>query len=153
MDENIRYPEQHYNAENDNNSSGNKKIVIPVVHEHVTIKKEIVETGKVRVHKTVTEEDATVNIPVVQEAYNIARVPINKVYETLPPAIRYEGDTIIIPVLREVVVIQKHYEVIEEVRLTKQTTETPFMQEITLRKEHIKVDRIHNNEDKTEENF
>lgn len=149
MEDNKRYTEEKGNEELRSNELASNAMVIPIVHEHVVINKEIVETGRVRVHKTVTEEEATVNIPMVQESYQIDRVPINKVYETPPPAMRYEGDTIIIPVLREVVVVQKHYEVIEEVRLTKRTTETPFMQQITLRKENVKVDRVQSGDDDT----
>lgn len=149
MQDNKGLSGQPGNEEQKAGATGSNSIVIPVVHEHVVINKEIVETGKVRVRKTVSEEEATVNIPVVQESYNIERVAVNKVFETPPPAMRYEGDTIIIPVLREVVVVQKHYEVIEEVRLTRQTTETPFMQQITLRKEDVKVDRVQSGADES----
>jgi hypothetical protein len=54
---------------------------------------------------------------------------------------RYEGDKMIIPVLREITVVQKKYEVIEELHIIRESVETPLVQEITLLKEHINVER------------
>jgi stress response protein YsnF len=51
----------------------------------------------------------------------------------------------IIPVVKEVTVMVKRYEVVEEVRITKKLTETPMMQEITLRREHVDIERSNGN--------
>jgi uncharacterized protein (TIGR02271 family) len=115
---------------------------ISVVHEQATIHKEIVETGKVHIRKRVTEEVVSVNLPIINESYRVEHVPVEKkILDTLPPAVRYEGDKMIIPVLREITVVQKKYEVIEELHIIKQSVETPLVQEITLLKEHINVER------------
>jgi len=120
--------------------------VIPVIQEHAIVRKEIVETGKVRIRKKVTEEIATVQIPVINESYHIEHVPVTpKILDTPPPAVRYEGNKTIIPVLKEITVVQKKYQVIEEIHLTLKLTETPLVQEITLRKEHIDIERSGNN--------
>ena len=120
--------------------------VIPVIHEHAIVRKEVVETGKVRIRKKVTEEIATVQIPVINESYHIEHVPVTpKILDTPPPAVRYEGNKTIIPVLKEITVVQKKYQVIEEIHLTLKLTETPLVQEITLRKEHIDIERSSNN--------
>ncbi|HZF66097.1 MAG TPA: DUF2382 domain-containing protein [Chitinophagaceae bacterium] len=122
------------------------KETIPVIHEHAVVEKEIVETGKVRIRKTVTEETAVVNLPIINESYDIEHVPISsKVLDTPPPAIRYEGNKTIITVLKEITVVQKKYEVIEEIHLTRRVTESPLVQEITLLKEHVHVERSGNN--------
>lgn len=118
------------------------KEIIPVVHEHAVIHKEIVETGKVHIRKKVTEEVVSVNLPVVNETYSVEHVPVEKkILDTPPPALRYEGNKMIIPVLREITVVQKKYEVIEELHITRHSVETPLVQEITLLKEHIQVER------------
>jgi stress response protein YsnF len=54
---------------------------------------------------------------------------------------RNEGDTTIIPVLREVVVVQKRYEIVEEIRITKRKTERTDSQQVTLRKEEVHIER------------
>ena len=124
-----------------NSSADEKQIVIPVVEEYLTVDKEVVETGKVRVATRVSEEEVTVNLPVVSEQYEVRHVPVDKVFPTAPP-VRYEGDTLIVPVIEEVVVVEKRYRVVEEVHLVKRTTETPFMQQITLQKQEVNVERV-----------
>lgn len=120
--------------------------VIPVIAEYATVQKEIIETGKVRIRKTVTEDKAIVNLPIINESYDITRVPVSStVHDTPPPPVRYEGDTMIIPVVKEVTVMIKRYEVVEEVHITKKRTETPLMQEVTLRREDVHIERSGNN--------
>lgn len=115
--------------------------VIPVMQEQVTVGKRTVETGKLRISKKVTEDQTSVSIPLVHEQYDVERVPVNQVVDTPPPAMRYEGDTTIIPVLREVLVVQKRYEITEEIRITKRRTENTETQNISLRKEDVQIER------------
>jgi uncharacterized protein (TIGR02271 family) len=123
-------------------SSADKTTAIPVIHENVTINKEQVITGKVKIKKTVTEEVQTVNLPVVSEEYEIIRVPVEpKTLEAPPAPMRYEGDLTIIPVIREITVVEKRYEVIEEIHIRRSKREIPLTQDISLRKETITVER------------
>lgn len=115
--------------------------VIPVMQEQVTVGKRTVETGKLRISKKVTEDQTSVSIPLVHEEYQVERVPVNQVVDTPPPAMRYEGDTTIIPVLREVLVVQKRYEITEEIRITKRRTENTETQNVALRKEEVTIER------------
>ncbi|GAA4319144.1 YsnF/AvaK domain-containing protein [Flaviaesturariibacter amylovorans] len=116
------------------------ELVIPVIEESMTVDKELVETGKVRVRKIVTAEEHSINMPLIQEYYDVERVPTSKVYEKAPVP-RQEGETIIVPVVKEVLVIEKRYEVIEEVRLTRKVSSVPHIQQVTLMKERVEVIR------------
>ena len=115
--------------------------IIPVVQEQVIISKRVVETGKVLISKKVSEEQTSVSVPLMHEQYDVERVPVNEVVDTPPPAMRYEGDTTIIPVLREVMVVQKRYEILEEIRITRPKNETTDTQQVRLRKEEMSIDR------------
>jgi uncharacterized protein (TIGR02271 family) len=121
-----------------------EKTVLPVIEEHVVISKEVIETGKVIIKKRVKEEEAYVNIPIIQEAYQVERKPGRKELLNEHPSIRTEGDKMIIPVVREVLVIEKKYEVLEEVHVIKTKTEVPHLQQITLLKEEVIVERKNN---------
>ncbi|RYZ21422.1 MAG: DUF2382 domain-containing protein [Chitinophagaceae bacterium] len=116
------------------------ELVIPVVQEFITVDKEVVETGRVNIHKTVHEEEATINMPLLSEYYDVQRVPMKEVHAKAPMP-RQEGDVIIVPVVKEVLVIEKRYEVTEEIHLVRKTTSTPHIQQITLLKEHVEVVR------------
>src|SRR5690606_31687528 len=57
-------------------------------------------------------------------------------------AIRYEGDTMIVPVLEEVLVMQKRLLLEEEVRITRRRSEHRAPQRVMLREEHAEVERF-----------
>lgn len=120
-------------------------ITIPVVAEQLQIGKDVVETGRIRVSKTVQEEHRVVDVPTIQEEVKVERVAINQ-YVATPPAVRYEGDTMIMPILQEVLVVEKRLLLVEEVRITKQQIETRTPQQVTLRKEEIHLHRIEPNQ-------
>jgi uncharacterized protein (TIGR02271 family) len=114
--------------------------IIRRIEEKLIIDKQIVETGKVNVHKKVNEEIVSVNLPILNESYDVTRsAGSDEILETPPAAIRREGDRIIIPVLKEITVVQKRYQVVEEIVLTRKVTETPLTQEVTLRKEEVEI--------------
>ncbi len=117
------------------------EIVVPLIAEEISIGKRIVETGGVRVHKTVREDVQTINEPILREHIEVERVPLNKYVETAP-AIRYEGEVMIVPVLEEVVVTEKRLLLREEIRLVKRREEIANVQEVTLRREEINVEEF-----------
>ncbi len=117
------------------------EIVVPLIAEEISIGKRVVETGGVRVHKTVREDVQTINEPILREHIEVERVPVNKYVETAP-AIRYEGEVMIVPVLEEVIETEKRLLLREEVRLVKRREEVANVQEVTLRREEINVEEF-----------
>lgn len=117
---------------------------IPVLEEQLIVDKQVVEKGRVRISKKVREMDETVNIPLVEENVSVERVPINQYVAEAPPPVRYEGNVMIIPVLREIVVVEKRLVLVEELRVTKQQTQTQETQKVRLRKEEVEVKRVSN---------
>lgn len=115
-------------------------MVIPVMVEEAQVRKQRT-TRRVRIHKSVNQREETVDEPGYQEQVNIERVPVDKVVETAPQP-RYEGKTFIIPVLEEVLVIEKRLVLKEEVRVTKRRTPTHSPQTVTLRAEDIQVEHL-----------
>src|SRR5215204_5494283 len=77
-----------------------KSAVIPVVQEQAVVKKRVIETGRVRIRKTVREYEEHVDIPQVTEEVRIDRVPIDRVVESAPD-VRTEGEVTVIPVIEE----------------------------------------------------
>ncbi|MCC9138014.1 YsnF/AvaK domain-containing protein [Pontibacter silvestris] len=118
---------------------------IPVIEEQLKVKKQVVETGTVHVSKSVHEDNVTVNVPTVHEEVDVERVEINEFVETTPPPVRYEGDKMIIPVLREVSVVVKKIQLVEEWHITKRKVETHEPQQVTLRKEEVNINRVDSN--------
>ena len=125
------------------------QIVIPVIEEQLQLSKVWQETGRVQISKTVTEEAVDFNLPVSQEEVIMERIPINEYVDTAPPASRYEGDTMIIPVIKEVLVVEKRLMLVEELHITKRKTEQIVSGTEMLRKESVTIDRSHPNTDNT----
>jgi len=120
---------------------GNETIVVPVLEERLRVDRQVVDTGSVRILKKVHEEEVQVDIPILTEQLEVERVPINQYIDTPPPSVRYEGDTMIVPVLREEIVVSTRLVLVEEVRITKRSVETVHSQQVTLRKEEVIVER------------
>lgn len=116
-------------------------VVIPVIVEELHVDKQLIETGRVRLVKTVHQDEQTVNIPLMREEVTVERVALNQ-YVDQPPSTRQEGDTTIYPVLQEVVVTEKRLLLVEEIRVTKRQVETHETQSVTLRREEVNVERI-----------
>lgn len=120
------------------NTNEHESRSIPVIEESVDIHKERIETGKVSIRKIVREEELNVDIPINHEQVEIESIAINK-YVDSPPKVRQEGDTTIIPILKEV--IEKRLVLVEEVRVTKRIIQTHSTENVTLRKEDVVVER------------
>lgn len=121
-------------------ASSNTITTIPLVEEILKIDRQNIETGKVRVMKTVREDEVTVNEPVFQEHVQVTHVPINQ-YIDAPVAVRYEGDTLIVPVVEEVLFIQKRTILREEIHITKQQVQLDIPQSFVLRREEVQIER------------
>ena len=115
--------------------------VVPIVQEELHIGKQKVETGRVRLTKTVQEREVMVSEPSMQEDIQIERVPVNR-WLTEPASVRYEGDIMIIPVMEEVPVVEKRLRLKEELRVTKRQITTQRTEAVRLRTEEVQVERI-----------
>lgn len=113
---------------------------IILIEERMKVDIHHIETGKVSVYKKVISEEVTQQVPLTNEQVEVKHVPFNMYVDTAP-AIRYEADTTIISVVKEVLVIEKKLMLIEEIHLIKTavTVDTPVTE--TLRREEAEVNR------------
>jgi uncharacterized protein (TIGR02271 family) len=116
-------------------------LVLPVLAEALDVQTRTLETGRVRIHKTVHERQVLVDEPLLREEVVIARVPINRVVEG-PIPVRYEGDTMIISLLEEVLVVETRLLLTEELRIAKRRTDTHQPVPVTLRREDVTIERV-----------
>jgi uncharacterized protein (TIGR02271 family) len=114
---------------------------IPVMEENLRLGVKQVETGKVRAIKKVHEEDLSVSGPVNNDEIEIERIPLNEYVDVAPPPVRYEGETMIIAVVEEEVVVRTRLKIVEEVRITRKKIESTVEKPVTLRREEVVVKR------------
>ena len=116
-----------------------------VMEESAQVDREVVEQAKVRIVKTVHQDEQHVDVSSRQEEVEVHKVVINK-YVDAAPAVRYEGDTMIVPVMREEVVVEKRLLLVEEIHITKHTVQTNDEQIIPVLREEVHVERVTRND-------
>lgn len=116
-------------------------LVIPLAEEALAVDRRKTEIGRVRVKKEVHSREEIVDEPTFTEEVNVVRVPINKVIES-PLAPRHENGTLIIPLMEEVLVVEKRLMLKEELRVTKRRREVRNPVHVTLLNEEASVDRV-----------
>jgi len=117
-------------------------LVIPVVEERLEVARERVETGRVRISKSVESREVVVDDPLKRETVRVEHVPINQVVTGAVPQVREEGDVTVIPILEERVVTRTELVLVEEVRIHRDHSEYHDPQRVTLRKEVVAVERF-----------
>lgn len=115
-------------------------VVIPVIEEQATICKKEIETGTVRVERVVSEHTEPVHVIVTHDECQVEHVAAGY-YVDAAPETRWEGDTMIIPVLKEVAVVEKKLLLVEELHITRKAVQTQHTEQVTLRKERIQISR------------
>ena len=120
-----------------------EEMTIPVLREEVIIQTRQVQSGGVRVHKLVNERTETVEQPTMRDQVEVERVAIGRVVDAQAmPHARQEGDTLIIPILEEMLVVEKRIVLKEEVRITKRRTEEVEQVQVVLREEEVQIEQI-----------
>jgi stress response protein YsnF len=116
-------------------------MVIPLAAEEAVVGKRLVR-NRVRVTKRVREREERIDSAGYSEEVEIERVPVNEVVDE-PPLVREEGDTTIIPLLEEVLVVEKRILLKEEVRVTRRRRDNE-PRTVRLRYEEVEVEREQN---------
>ena len=116
-------------------------VVVPVVAEQLDVQKRVVEGGGVRIRKTVREREEIVDEPLMREEVHVKRVPVGRVVDG-PVPVRHVGDTMIVSLLEEVLVVEKRLVLKEELHITKEEVETYRPQRVRLRSEEAFVERV-----------
>lgn len=96
-------------------------------------------TGVVRVRTLVERRVAVVDPPLRRQTVHVARRRIDR-FVDVPPEVRREGDTLIVPIVEEVVVTR--LKVVEEVRITMRRSVERRPQRVQLRRERAIVERF-----------
>jgi len=122
-------------------STGGENLVVPVVHEVLDVQKRWVESGRVRIKKVVHEHEEVVDEPLLREEVEVERIAINRAVDG-PVAVRHEGDVMIVPILEEVLVVEKRLMLKEELHIRRRRAEGSHPRRIVLRTEEATVEHV-----------
>lgn len=114
--------------------------VAPVVEEVAIAEKQEVVTGRVRVRTITDTVEELAHAELQQEDVEVTRVPVDKILVTTP-GIRTDGDVTIIPVVEEVLVVEKRSVLKEELHTRRPTATKAVEVLVTPRKQRAIVER------------
>ena len=128
--------------------TSSKAEVIARAEEEVRLDKRMVTTGKVRVRTIVDVETELAKATLDGETVEVTRVPVDRIVDQAP-GIRVEDNVTIIPVLEEVLVVEKRLVLKEEVHIRKLATTEDVEVPVELLKQHAVIERLPADEDDT----
>ncbi|MCJ2115016.1 YsnF/AvaK domain-containing protein [Methylobacterium sp. J-001] len=121
-----------------------EEVVLPLIEETARIDKRAVETGRVRVSTRIESVDRVLRESLRSNTVAVTRVPVNRTLadgET-PPVLREEGGVTIIPVLEEILVVEKRLVLKEELHIRQTSADEDVEVPVTLRKQRAVVERV-----------
>jgi uncharacterized protein (TIGR02271 family) len=124
-------------------SDREERLILPVIEESLQVEKRTVVGGGYRLRKRVDTRVATVDELLRNYRVEVERIPVNAPLGSADiPEPRYEGDTLVIPVVEEVVFTETRLVLTEEIRITRVHGTHRQPQTVELRKEHIDIERL-----------
>ena len=122
---------------------------LPLVEERLQVTKRDVVTGRVRVRTVTDVAEELVRQDLHGERVEVERVPVDRFLEpgAEAPGVRTEGDVTILPVLEEVLVVEKRLLVKEELRITRHATQEVAEIPVTVRRQRAVVERLNSEGD------
>jgi uncharacterized protein (TIGR02271 family) len=118
-----------------------REIVVPLYAEELSVSKRVVPESRVQVSRVTHEQEQLVDELLAREHVEIDRIPIGQPVDTMP-AVREEDGTIIVPVVEEVLTIERRLILKEEVRIRKVRDKERHQERVTVRKQEAIITRL-----------
>jgi stress response protein YsnF len=123
-------------------AGGSPDLEIPIVEERVVVGVRAVPSEQLRVRRKVVTDEQIVETPIWTEQIVIEHVPIGTFVDRAPSA-RQEGDTLIIPCVEEVPVVEMRLRLREELRIRVVRERRMDRQSVPVRRFEIEIEREH----------
>lgn len=118
-----------------------REIVVPLFTEEISVSKRMVEKGRVQVSRTTSRREELVDELLAREQVEVERIPVGRPVDSMP-AIREEGETIVVPVVEEVLVVERRLVLKDEVRIRRVRSTERHQERVTLRRQEAAVNRL-----------
>jgi uncharacterized protein (TIGR02271 family) len=120
--------------------SDNPKLVIPLYADEVSIDRRKVKGETIRVNVQTNSREHVVDEDFKRTRVEIRRIPIGRIVDAAPP-MRTAGDTIIIPVMEEIVVVERRLVLKEEIILQRVHTTERHRESVLLHEQEAVIGR------------
>ncbi len=108
--------------------------------EDITVARRSVAGDTVRIETTTRSRDHHIDEPLSHTRVQVERVPIGRTVVAVP-AVREEGDTTILPVVEEVIVVERRLILKEEVHIRRAQVAERYTETVTTREQTAEIFR------------
>ena len=112
---------------------------VPIVEERLNVQTRPVELGELLIHKRVETTEAVSQVAVRHDEVEIERVARHEVLNE-PREPRHEGEWLVIPVMKEVLVVEKRLVLTEEIRVRRRDVHATREVRETVRREIVELE-------------
>lgn len=113
---------------------------VPLHEEEISVSRREIKKANVQVALVTGTREQLIDEELTQVRVEIERAPIDRVVDVVPP-IRQAGDITIIPVVEEIVVVERRLVLKEEVRVRRVSTKEQHQETLVLRQQEAVVTR------------
>ena len=110
----------------------------PVFEEKLRVAKAERDADRVTIRTIVSERTEYADIELKSSDLIVERIAINRVVDAAP-SVRQEGDTVIVPVIEEIMVVERQLLLKEELRVRQQPIVQHVREPVVLRSEEVSV--------------
>ena len=115
--------------------------VIPVIQEHARVTRMRQETGAVRIRIESVEDTETLALERVEQQARVERVPVGEVVgQRRDPW--WHGETLVVPVYAERAVVERHWVLVEEIRLHRAAARSTTQVAVPVTRQRAVVERL-----------
>jgi len=108
--------------------------------EELQAQKSTAQTGEVQVRKSVTEDQATLDVPVRRDEVTVRRVAVDRPATGVEQAFQ-DGETLRVPVTAEQITVTKQPRVVEEIEIQRTPVQETQRVSDTVRREQVAIDQ------------
>ena len=113
---------------------------IPLHVEEVSVSRREIKTADIQIALVTETRQQLIGEELTRVRVEVERVPIGRTIEVVP-SISQEGDTTIIPVVEEIVVVERRLVLKEEVRIRRVSTTEQHQEKVVLREQEAVITR------------
>jgi len=117
-----------------------KAEVVSLLAEELSVAKRAVETGRVRLEVVTRTHEELVDELLTDETADVQHVAIGRPIDAIPP-VRHEGDTTIVPVVVEELIVQRRLMLKEEIHIRLVRSARRYQERVALRRQEATVTR------------
>jgi stress response protein YsnF len=124
-------------------------VIVPLYTEEISVSTRKLATGRIRVSTRTREHEEVVDQVLTNEHVTVEHVPVGKVVTEMPQ-MRRDGETLIVPIVDEVLVVQRQLILKEEVRIRRERKTEKHQERVKVRKQEAVITRLPADEQETQ---